>query len=130
MPCQDGGRQSMAILPAQILPAPGARNQQLQERNTVGAQGNQSSPQSPSLLTVCPRLFVPIGEECGNVSSLTLHSPSHLLEGQSVEQDTKCQPWPHSSYSQPLISPGPFGTSFNHPCGEEKVPGEQTPILC
>lgn len=47
MPCQDGGRQSMAILPAQILPAPGARNQQLQERNTVGAQGTPKQPPKP-----------------------------------------------------------------------------------
>lgn len=50
------------MLRAQLLPASGARNQQLQEGSTVDAQGtpkpSQSSPQSPSLLTVCPRLFV------------------------------------------------------------------------
>lgn len=109
---------------------------QLQEGNTGDAQGtakpSQSSPQSPSLLPVCPRLvFSSCGAGYGNMSSLTLHSPSHLLEGQYVEQDTKkdhASPWPHPSHSQPLISP--FRTPFNHPRGEEKVPGEQTLILC
>lgn len=84
------------------------------------------TPQSLSL-SVCP----PVGQGYGNMSSLTLHSPSHLLEGQYVEQDTKkdhVSPWPHSSHSQPFTSPGPFRTPFNHPCGEEKVSEEQTPI--
>lgn len=106
-------------------------------RQHCGCSGHVKTPtkQTPKSLTphslsqaVCPL----VGQGYGNTSSPTLHSPSHLLEGQYVEHNTKMDhvsPWPCSSHSQPLISPGPFKTSFNHPCGEEKVPGEQTPIL-
>lgn len=126
MPCQDGGRGAW--------PCSGPSSRKATQ-GMLRAQQNphKAAPKVPHSLQSVPGRLSSCGAGYGNMSSLTLHSPSHLLEGQYVEQDTKkdhASPWPHSSHSQPLISPAPSRTPFNHPRGEEKVPGEQTLILC
>lgn len=97
---------------------------------------SQSVPeQPPKSLTphslsqaVCP----PMGQGYGNMSSLTLHSPSHLLEGQYVEQDTKkgsCQPLASLFTLTAIDLPRSFQDYFQPSMWKGATPGEKTPIL-